>query len=276
MGQSEKKRRPDPLGAVFCVVAAALVWLEFFPPQFAADETVNSLLLGVITRALGGGLFIALTARLGWRIWGLPVSLRVFAAVIPAFAVVINNFPIIGLARGAAYVTAPAWEVALLALSCLLIGVFEEFAFRGVFYMLLLSTRRDSVKKIFWVTVASSAAFGAVHLFNLLAGAGIGPTLLQVGYSFLIGGMCSIVLIVTGSIWIPVILHALFDFGGYLIPTLGDGIVWDAATVAVTAVLGVAAAVYMTALLLRVKPQSVDRLFPAGSAVDGADSSGDR
>ena len=230
----------------------------------------------MITRALGGGLFIALTARLGWRIWGLPVSLRVFAAVIPAFAVVINNFPIIGLARGAAYVTAPAWEVSLFALSCLLIGVFEEFAFRGVFYMLLLSTRRDSVKKIFWVTVASSAAFGAVHLFNLLAGAGIGPTLLQVGYSFLIGGMCSIVLIVTGSIWIPVILHALFDFGGYLIPTLGDGIVWDAATVAVTAVLGVAAAVYMTVLLLRVKPQSLDRLFPAGSAVDGADSSGDR
>lgn len=276
MGQSEKKRRPDPLGAVFCVVVAALVWLEFFPPQLAADETVNSLLLGVITRALGGGLFIALTARLGWRIWGLPVSLRVFAAVIPAFAVVINNFPIIGLARGAAYVTAPAWEVSLFALSCLLIGVFEEFAFRGVFYMLLLSTRRDSVKKIFWVTVASSAAFGAVHLFNLLAGAGIGPTLLQVGYSFLIGGMCSIVLIVTGSIWIPVILHALFDFGGYLIPTLGDGIVWDAATVAVTAVLGVAAAVYMTVLLLRVKPQSLDSLFPAGSAVDGADSSGDR
>lgn len=276
MGQSEKKRRPDPLGAVFCVVVAALVWLEFFPPQLAADETVNSLLLGVITRALGGGLFIALTARLGWRIWGLPVSLRVFAAVIPAFAVVINNFPIIGLARGAAYVTVPAWEVSLFALSCLLIGVFEEFAFRGVFYMLLLSTRRDSVKKIFWVTVASSAAFGAVHLFNLLAGAGIGPTLLQVGYSFLIGGMCSIVLIVTGSIWIPVILHALFDFGGYLIPTLGDGIVWDAATVAVTAVLGVAAAVYMTVLLLRVKPQSLDRLFPASSAVDGADSSGDR
>ena len=276
MGQSEKKRRPDPLGAVFCVVVAALVWLEFFPPQLAADETVNSLLLGVITRALGGGLFIALTARLGWRIWGLPVSLRVFAAVIPAFAVVINNFPIIGLARGAAYVTAPTWEVSLFALSCLLIGVFEEFAFRGVFYMLLLSTRRDSVKKIFWVTVASSAAFGAVHLFNLLAGAGIGPTLLQVGYSFLIGGMCSIVLIVTGSIWIPVILHALFDFGGYLIPTLGDGIVWDAATVAVTAVLGVAAAVYMTVLLLRVKPQSLDRLFPASSAVDGADSSGDR
>ena len=276
MGQGEKKRRPDPLGAVFCVVAAALVWLEFFPPQLAADETVNSLLLGVITRALGGGLFIALTARLGWRIWGLPVSLRAFAAVIPAFAVVINNFPIIGLARGAAYVTAPSWEVSLFALSCLLIGVFEEFAFRGVFYMLLLSTRRDSVKKIFWVTVASSAAFGAVHLFNLLAGAGIGPTLLQVGYSFLIGGMCSIVLIVTGSIWIPVILHALFDFGGYLIPTLGDGIVWDAATVAVTAVLGVAAAVYMTVLLLRVKPQSLDRLFPASSAVDGADSSGDR
>ena len=135
-------------------------------------------------------------------------------------------------------------------------------AFRGVFYLLILSTRRDSTKKIFFVTLASSAVFGAVHLFNLFAGAGVGATILQVGYSFLIGGMCSIALLVTGSIWAPILLHALYDFGGYLIPTLGEGIVWDAATVAVTAVLGTAVAVWMTVLLLHVTPQTAGRLFP--------------
>ena len=74
--------------------------------------------------------------------------------------------------------------------------------------------------------------------------------------------MCSIALLVTGSIWVPILLHALYDFGGYLIPTLGEGIVWDAATVAVTAVLGTAVAVWMTVLLLHVTPQTAGRLFP--------------
>lgn len=266
MPESDKKRgAPDFLVIVFLVVSAILVWLELRPPVISADETVNRLLISVITRALGAAIFTVLAVRLGFCIWKPRGSARALAAVLPAFAVVINNFPIIGLATGAAYVTAPAWEVALFALSCLLIGLFEEMAFRGVFYLLILSTRRDSTKKIFFVTLASSAVFGAVHLFNLFAGAGVGATILQVGYSFLIGGMCSIALLVTGSIWAPILLHALYDFGGYLIPTLGEGIVWDAATVAVTAVLGTAVAVWMTVLLLHVTPQTAGRLFPPGT-----------
>lgn len=258
------KPRLDPLKLCFFAAAAVLLALELFPPELSSDEKVNRLCLGIITRALGGGIFIALAVRQRWNFWRVaPCGVRSLAAVLPAFAVVINNFPIIGLISGAARVTSPGWQVALFALSCLLIGVFEEFAFRGVFYMLLLSTRHSSKKQIFTVSVVSSAAFGAVHLFNLLAGAGVGATLLQVGYSFLIGGMCSIALLVTGSIWIPVLLHALFDFGGYLIPTLGEGMVWDGCTVVITAVLGVAVTVYMLCLLFRIEPKSIERLFPA-------------
>lgn len=261
--KQKNKRGFDPLSIVFFISAALLLWLELFPPELSYDATVNSLCLGIITRALGGALFIALTFRLGWHIWGIaPRGGRSLVAMLPALAVVVNNFPIIGIVSGAARVTAPAWQVCLFALSSLLIGVFEEFAFRGVFYMLLLSNHRSSKKQIFWVSVASSAVFGAVHLFNLLAGAGVGATLLQVGYSFLIGGMCSIALIVTGSIWIPVLLHALFDFGGYLIPTLGEGLVWDTATVVITALLGVCVTFYMVFLLLRVEPQCLEKMFP--------------
>lgn len=260
--KNKKKRSIDPLEVFAIAVAAVLVWLELFPPAISEDETVNGLVISVITRAAGSVLFILLAVRLGWNIWHPAVNGKALLAVLPAFAVVINNFPIIGLLSGAATVTAPAWEVALFALSCLFIGLFEEMAFRGVFYLLILSTRRDSAKKIFFVTVVSSAVFGAIHLFNLFVGAGIGATVLQVGYSFLIGGMCSIALLVTGSIWIPVLLHALFDFGGYLVPTLGDGIVWDAATVAVTAVLGVAVTGWMVYLILNIKPRMIERIFP--------------
>ncbi len=266
--KTSDKPRLDPLKLCFFVVAAVLLALELFPPELSPDEKVNRLCLGIITRALGGGIFIALAVRQRWNFWRIaPYGARSLAAALPAFAVVINNFPIIGLISGAARVTAPGWQAALFALSCLLIGVFEEFAFRGVFYMLLLSARHSTKKQIFTVSVVSSAVFGAVHLFNLLAGAGVGDTLLQVGYSFLIGGMCSVVLLVTGSIWIPVLLHALFDLGGYLIPTLGEGVVWDGCTVAITAVLGVAVTVYMIFLLFRIEPKSVERLFPA----DGPD-----
>ena len=260
--KSKKRSRLDPLVPVFLLVTAILVWFEMFPPTISRDETVNALLISIITRAAGSVIFILLAQRMGWKIWTFRVKGRALAAVLPAFAVVINNFPLIGLISGAAYVTAPAWQTALFALSCLLIGLFEEMAFRGVFYLLILSARRDSTKKIFLVTVVSSAVFGAIHLFNLLAGAGVGPTVLQAGYSFLIGGMCSIALLVTGSIWIPVLLHALFDFGGYLISTLGAGVVWDPATVAITAILGVAVTVWMTFLLLRIKPAMTDRFFP--------------
>ena len=52
-----------------------------------------------------------------------------------------------------------------------------------------------------------AALFGLWHLTNLLVGADVGATLLQVGYSFLIGGMLSAVLLKTGNIWTGVFRH---------------------------------------------------------------------
>jgi hypothetical protein len=84
---------------------------------------------------------------------------------------------------------------------------------------------------------------------------------LQVGYSFLIGGMCAIVLLKTGSIWYCVLLHTVYDIGGTIL-YVGGGVRWDAVTVTITAVLGVAVAVFMAISLLRIKPEDVAFLFP--------------
>jgi hypothetical protein len=43
---------------------------------------------------------------------------------------------------------------------------------------------------------------------------------------------------------------------------LGSGKQWDAVTVTVTAVLGVAVAVFMLITLLRIKPEDIAFLFP--------------
>ncbi len=257
-----KRRRPDILAVIFVISAALLLWLEISPPHLSEDALLDELYRGILIRAIGTGLFLALTVRLGWHIFSpCPRGARSLVECLPALLVVLNNFPIIGLASGAARVTASAWHVAVFCVYSLLIGAFEELAFRGVFYMLLLSERRQSKRQIFFVTLISSAAFGAVHLFNLLSGAGVGATLLQVGYSFLIGGMCSIVLLRTGSILHAIILHALFDCGGYLVPMLGEGLVWDSATVAITAGLGVCVAVYMTWMLTRISPEDIEPMF---------------
>ena len=113
----------------------------------------------------------------------------------------------------------------------------------------------------FIILLISSSAFGAVHLLNIFAGAGIGGVLLQVGYSFLIGGMCAIVLLYTRCIWICVALHAIYDFCGYLVPTLGDGIIWDPITVIITTILGLFALIFMTVWLLRINPDRVNELY---------------
>ena len=78
--------------------------------------------------------------------------------------------------------------------------------------------------------------------------------MLQIGYSFLIGGMCSVVLLKTGNIWYCVILHAVYNFAGGVVPNCGSGIIWDTPTVILTAVVAVAVAAYVIALLFRIKP----------------------
>lgn len=260
----KKKRRIGLYDVILLAELAVLVVLEVFPPHYSDDETLNTLISVIVSRAVGTVFFLPMLFRLGYRVHGsvrMPVG-AAFAAFVPALAVCVNNFPFIGMLTGAARVTSPAWMVAVYAAESLMIGLLEEIAFRGVLYMAILEDRRRDSGQIFWATVISSALFGGVHLFNLFAGAGFGPTVLQVGYSFLIGGMCSIVLLRTGNLWLCVLLHAVYDFGGFLVPTLGTGKIWDAATVTLTAVLGVLSALWLALLLWRTTPEMIAGLFP--------------
>ena len=251
-------------GLVIAVPSITLVVLETSGVSYSADPTLNALLRVIVTRLVGCLVFIPLAIYMKYNVLGLAKENRakVLLCTLVPFAVVVNNFPIIGVISGNAYVTAPKWYIAVFALEALAIGLFEEFAFRGVLLPFVLENRATSRKSIFWATVISSAAFGGIHIFNLFAGAGIGGVLLQIGYSFLIGGMCAIVLLYTRCIWICVLLHAIYDFCGYLIPTLGEGVIWDPVTVLITAFLGVFALVFMLVWLSRITPETVQKLYP--------------
>ena len=256
---------------VICVVLIA-AFRVFFADTLADSELMRSLISDddyrpailntLVMDALGSVVFVCMTVYMGYRVWGIKKPwLRSLLFGLPALAVAINNAPIIGLATGNAYISDPVGGVLIILAYCLAIGTFEEFAFRGLFFMMILEDRRKSTKQIFWTTAISSAVFGLVHLVNLAVGAGPGATLLQVGYSFLIGGMCAIVLLKTGSIWYCVLLHTVYDIGGTIL-YVGGGVRWDVVTVTITAVLGVAVAVFMTVALTRIKPEDIAFLFP--------------
>jgi hypothetical protein len=94
--------------------------------------------------------------------------------------------------------------------------------------------------------------------------------LLQIGYSFLIGAMCSVVLIRTANIWLCVLLHAIFNFTGALVPICGGGVIWDAPTVIITAVIAVAVTVYMVILFIKTPNDAMDEIY--GKKSGGSES----
>ena len=244
-----------------CAVVSAICFLIYLllSPTLSEDPLVQRLSEGTVYRLFGSAVFFFTLLYLGYRVFG-GVRKGAWMTVLLAFVISINNLPILALIDGAASVTKPnlLW---LFALECLSIGAFEELAFRGVLFPLLLQRRRSTASEIFWVTAFSSAVFGLIHLINLTEGAGFGATVLQVGYSFLIGGMCAIVLLKTGNLLLCVLLHTIYDFCGGLVPTLGVGELWDLPTVILTAILAVLVTVYMIRTLLCIKPEETDFLY---------------
>jgi len=252
-----KRETYSRIGVLVGIAIFGIVWLA--DPTYAEDGVTQQLWKSLVFRALGSTVFLSLSVYLGYHAFGKP-SAAWWQVTLPCLAVVINNFPIIGVASGRIVIDRPDL-MGLFLVDALLIGIFEELAFRGTLFLAILEKRRNSTRQIFLTTLISSAIFGLVHLANLLEGAGVGATLMQVGYSFLIGGMCAIVLLKSGNLLFCILLHALFDVGGGFLTYVGTGKQWDAVTVAITAVLAVAVTAWMLYVLMRVTPEETDRFF---------------
>lgn len=250
--------------AIILVAAPLLLILEFGKPTLTEDPVLAPLISMSLTRLIGAAVFFALLLSEGYRVLGMGRRpfWKSLVFILPALAVVINNMPILSLLWGDAYMIhkAPVYWF-FFALECLAIGLFEEAAFRGVILLMFAERRYATRKGLFVSIILTSAVFGAVHLVNLAVGAGIGAVLRQIGYSFLIGAMCSVVLFKTRNLWLCVLLHALFDFCGNLVPTLGAGTLWDIPTVIVTVLLAVATTAYMVWQFFRLDLEEVGDIY---------------
>ena len=180
--------------------------------------------------------------------------------IIPFFVVVLNNIPFFPFASGelnfASDVTAKTIIFYILACFC---GVaLEEIVFRGLVFSTLLRKYKDKKYCVFFAVLISSALFGATHIVNLLGGASIGSVVMQIGYSFLIGGMCAVALYLTGCINYPIVLHFIFNLGG-LLSGYGmiSGTIWTTPTIALTAIIAVIVSVYTIILLFKGKKRDL-------------------
>ncbi len=255
--------------AVLAVSAAVLLYLEIAKPSLSDDPVLAPLLHMALTRSIGAAVFFALILSEGYRVLNplqKPVG-RSILFILPALAVVINNMPILSLIAGDAYIihSAPVYWICF-ALECLAIGLFEEAAFRGVILLIFAERRYQTRLGLLVSLLLTSAVFGALHLVNVLTGAGIGAVIRQIGYSFLIGAMCSVVLLKTRNLWLCVLLHAVYDFCGHLVPTLGGGRWWDTPTVVFTVVLAVFTTGYMIWQFWRLDLSEVGKIYRAEPA----------
>jgi len=114
----------------------------------------------------------------------------------------------------------PASAILFVLLNTMLVGLSEEFMFRGVIFRALLSRFR-----IWPAIIATSLLFGGVHVLNVFVTGQFGEAALQAIAASLSGFAFIALLIRTGSIWVPIVYHALWDFGTFLVSAgAGNGV----------------------------------------------------
>lgn len=107
--------------------------------------------------------------------------------------------------------TLPAAVTAIFIFRMLCVGFLEELIFRGFLYKAL---SRDGKKS---AVIISSLTFGVGHIVNLLNGAELVPTLLQILYAVAVGFLFVVLFVRSGSllpcIFTHGVLNALSVFG---------------------------------------------------------------
>ncbi|MEC9485145.1 MAG: CPBP family intramembrane glutamic endopeptidase [Candidatus Izemoplasma sp.] len=165
--------------------------------------------------------------------------------IIPAFIVSLNNFPWHVLYNGSLNLNVGLGVVVLFFIECLSIGIFEEVLFRYVIFVIIMQLLTINKKNVFLGMVLSSVLFGLFHLINLFAGAGVGETLQQVGYTTLLGLLWSMTLFLTQNIWVPILLHTIYNFVGVLYFRYGSvSTRFDLFTIIVTIIVAVITTIF--------------------------------
>lgn len=169
------------------------------------DSAGNLFFGGGVSLIVATVLLAITTSLLGW--WRPAIFDRersrhrwpIFVPILVAVAAVMNLAGTDWASYSGAFFAA---SVALL-----LVGFTEELVNRGLLIVALRSRLGEG-----WVWFLSSALFGLSHFINVLLGAPVGDTTMQVFAAFLGGTAFYILRRTTGSLIWAMVLHGVWDF----------------------------------------------------------------
>lgn len=245
MTNLERSAKKDTVGMIVTVIiyaigAASVPYIKIAEWLGGGDSL--EWYLGFAFKTLCAVLPVYLIFQFGFKkmLTSFSGGIKGFVVCLSAFLVAIDNFPFIPIFSGDMYFAEfGVNEICSYSLYCLSIGIIEELIFRGNLLPLFMYKFEHTKKGLFFSVICSSAVFGAMHLLNLFGG--FSPyVFLQVGYSFLIGSMCAVALLSSGNVWVAVLIHAIFDFGGFLSDSgFCSGVLWTTKNIVATAVISV-------------------------------------
>ena len=128
-----------------------------------------------------------------------PNDSKKYLYFIPLFIISLFN-----LRRGI-HINNTTNEIIFYILTMINIGFLEEMIFRGFLFKMM---EHDNVKS---AIIVSSITFGIGHIVNLLNGADLIPTLMQVCYAMAIGYMLVIIFYKSKSLIPCIIFHGVFN-----------------------------------------------------------------
>lgn len=197
----ERFRQKAPLGF-------ALMWIGIYIVGLSLADSLSEALgiMKVITAplciVLSLSLFLFMKKHSLLRRFGLcPMngSAKEYLYFLPLAALVSVNL------WWGVRLNMTAGETVLYVLSMLCVGFLEEIIFRG---FLFDAMKKDSIR---WAVVVSGVTFGFGHIVNLLNGAQVLPTLLQIVYAAAAGILFAVIFYKSGSLLPCILTHSAIN-----------------------------------------------------------------
>ena len=211
--------RRNPM--LVALIGFLLFYATSFIPSPATDEWKKPV-TEILRFALAFGfiaLFIGLDRiplstkgmKTGFRIFGYYLIL-IYAATIASVA---GKF-----IKGTSQLTVSGF-VAMLVLA-VLVGPFEELTCRFLVFGGLSKAWGKTKSGVMWAAVVSSFLFGIAHVLTpILTGTAVTASnaldcVMKTLSAGVIGFVFAAIYVETGNIWVPALLHSLFDFIGFI------------------------------------------------------------
>ena len=224
----KRLRAKHPVG--FCVLSEVLFLgslllasylIVFALVLFGVDlERVDSYFLSAVLEAVGMVVALVILGRTGKmyllrrRGSGFFNGLLVGMYPLALLAYTLYTKILFGLPEDGTLL--PLWRILSFLANMMLVGIAEEFLFRGVIAETLLEHFGTSRGGIWKACLLSGLLFGCAHLTNLLSSAPLG-VLMQCIFAASLGVLYAAIYFRTGNLWVTVFLHGGMDIISMLV-----------------------------------------------------------